>query len=122
MFQAAPQGIAEMSQTALIVAAMIPAGLFATYVWRALAVVAVTRIDPESDLLLWVRAVSTALVAALVVRMIIAPPGVLSTIAIEHQVAAIAIGIAVFYAMRRSTQVGTFATVIALAVLHMMVG
>lgn len=111
-----------MSQTALIIAAMVPAGLLATYLWRALAVVAVTRIDPESDLLLWVRAVSTALVAALIVRMIIAPSGILSTIAIEHQLAAIAIGIAVFYTTGRSTQTGTFATVIALALLHLMLG
>jgi len=111
-----------MSQTALIIAAMIPAGLFATYVWRALAVVAVTRIDPESDLLLWVRAVSTALVAALVVRMIIAPSGILSTIATEHQLAATAIGIGVFYVTKRSTQTGTFATVIALVLLHLLLG
>ncbi len=111
-----------MSQNALIIAAMVPAGLLATYLWRALAVAAVTRIDPESDLLLWVRAVSTALVAALVVRMIIAPSGILSTIAIEHQLAAIAIGIGVFYAAKRSTQTATFATVIALAVLHMVFG
>ncbi len=51
MFQAEPQGIVEMIETALVVAAMIPAGLIATYVWRALAVVAVSRINPECDLL-----------------------------------------------------------------------
>ena len=111
-----------MNQVALIVAAMIPAGFIATYLWRALAVVAVTRIDPESDLLLWVRAVSTALVAALVMRMIIAPSGVLATIAVEHRFAAVAIGVGVFYATSRSTQIATFATVIALAVLHLALG
>jgi branched-subunit amino acid transport protein len=111
-----------MTEVALIVAAMLPAGFIATYLWRALAVVAVTRIDPESDLLLWVRAVSTALVAALVMRMIIAPSGVLSTIAVEHRFAAAAIGVGVFYAASRSTQIATFATVIALALLHLVLG
>ncbi len=111
-----------MIETALVVAAMIPAGLIATYVWRALAVVAVSRINPESDLLLWVRAVSTALVAALVVRMVMAPSGVLSMIAVERQLAAIAIGIGVFYTTKRSIQLGTFATVIALALLHLLLG
>lgn len=111
-----------MNQVVLIVAAMIPAGFLATYLWRALAVVAVSRIDPESDLLLLVRAVSAALVAALVMRMIIVPPGVLSTIAIEHRFAAIAVGIGVFFAASRSTQLATFATVIALVLLHVLFG
>ncbi len=111
-----------MNESLVIVAAMIPAGFAATYMWRALAVVAVTRIDPESDLLLWVRAVSTALVAALVMRMIIVPSGVLATIAVEHRIGAVAIGIAVFYAASRSTQVATFATVIALVLLHIVSG
>lgn len=111
-----------MNHTVLIIAAMIPAGFIATYIWRALAVVAVTRIDPESDLLLWVRAVSTALVAALVMRMIIAPSGVLATIVVEHRFAAVAIGIGVFYATSRSTQIATFATVIALALLDLGLG
>ena len=111
-----------MNHTALIIAAMIPAGFAATYLWRALAVVAVTRIDPESDLLLWVRAVSTALVAALVMRMIIAPSGVLATIAVEHRFAAVAIGIGAFYATSRSTQIATFATVIILVVLDLGLG
>lgn len=111
-----------MNQLALILAAMIPAGFVATYFWRALAVVAVTRIDPESDLLLWVRAVSTALVAALVMRMVIAPSGVLSTIAVEHRFAAVVIGVGVFYAASRSTEIATFATVIALASLHLLLG
>ena len=111
-----------MNHAVLIIAAMIPAGFIATYMWRALAVVAVTRIDPESDLLLWVRAVSTALVAALVMRMIIAPSGVLATIAVEHRIAAVAIGIGIFYATSRSTQIATFATVIALALLDLGLG
>ncbi|MEO9877241.1 MAG: AzlD domain-containing protein [Anderseniella sp.] len=111
-----------MTGVALILAAMIPAGFIATYFWRAVAVVAVTRIDPESDVLLWVRAVSTALVAALVMRMIIAPSDVLATIATEHRFAAVAIGIGAFYATSRSTQIATFATVIALAVLHLVLG
>ena len=111
-----------MNQVAFILAAMIPAGFIATYLWRALAVVAVTRIDPESDVLLWVRAVSTALVAALVMRMIIAPSGVLSTIAVEHRFAAVAIGVGIFYASSRSTPIATFAMVIALVLLHVVLG
>jgi len=111
-----------MSASLWVLAAMVPAGLVATYFWRVLGVVAVTRIDPESDALLWVRAVSTALVAALVMRMVIVPSGVLADIALWHRLAAVIIAIAVFYMASRSTNAGTFAGVIAVALLHVMLG
>jgi branched-subunit amino acid transport protein len=111
-----------MNETLWILVAMVPAGLIVTFVWRVLGVVAVTRIDPESDVLLWVRAVSTALVAALVMRMLIAPSGVLADISLLTRLAAICIGIVVFYAASRSTNAGTFAGVTALALLHVVLG
>ena len=49
-----------MSEALWIIACMVPAGMAVTYVWRLLGVMAVAHIDPESDLLLWVRAVSIA--------------------------------------------------------------
>ena len=48
--------------------------------------------------------------------------GVLSTIDVEHRFAAIAIGLGVFYATSRSTQIATFATVTALALLEVGLG
>jgi hypothetical protein len=101
---------------------MVPAGMAVTYVWRVLGVVAVTHIDPESDILLWVRAVSTALVAALVMRIVIAPSGVLADISMVSRLAAMALGIVAFYITSRSTNIGTFASVIALGALALVVG
>lgn len=111
-----------MSEALWIIACMVPAGMAITYVWRLLGVVAVTRIDPESDVLLWVRAVSTALVAALVMRIVIAPSGVLADIPLAARLLAIAAGVAVFALWGRATQAGTFACVLALGVLAVAIG
>ena len=101
---------------------MLPAGFAVTYFWRALGVFVVTRIDPESDVLLWVRAVSTALVAALVMRMVIVPSGVLADIPLLIRLAAMAVGIGVFQFASRSTNAGTFAAVVTLATLNLISG
>jgi branched-subunit amino acid transport protein len=111
-----------MNEALWIIACMVPAGMAVTYVWRLLGVMAVAHIDPESDLLLWVRAVSTALVAALVMRIVIAPSGVLADIGLVSRLAAIAVGIGVFYVTRRSTNIATFASVGALGVLALVLG
>ena len=111
-----------MNEAYWIIAAMLPAGLLTTYLWRWLGVVAVARIDPESDILLWVRAVSTALVAALVMRIVVAPSGVLGDISLVSRLGAVAVGVAVFMAFSRATQAATFATVFALALLALTLG
>ena len=111
-----------MSEAAWIIACMVPAGMAVTYIWRFLGVMAVAHIDPESDLLLWVRAVSTALVAALVMRIVIAPSGVLADISLISRLAAMAVGIGAFYLARRSTNIATFAGVLALGLLAVFLG
>ncbi len=111
-----------MNDMAWIIACMILAGTAVTYLWRFLAVVAVTRIDAESDVLLWVRAVSTALVAALVMRMVLVPSGVLADVPLAIRLAATAIGLAVFYAAAKNTNLGTFAAVIALTLSYVVLG
>ena len=58
--------------------AVILAGAVVTYVWRLLGVLLAARIDPDGIVLRWVRAVATALVAALVARMVLFPSGLLA--------------------------------------------
>ena len=50
-------------------------GFLATEPWRWAGVLISKDMSEESDIIIWVRAVSTALIAALVMRLIIAPPG-----------------------------------------------
>jgi branched-subunit amino acid transport protein len=87
--------------------AIIVAGFAVTYVWRFLAVLAIGRLDAESDLLLWVRAVATALVAALVLRLVTAPAGLLAEASMSAMLVALAVGVAAFALVGRRVEVAT---------------
>ena len=92
----------------------IAAGWATTYVWRFAGVYLAERVAPDSEILMWIRSVATALVAALVARLIVAPPGLLAATEYEVRLAAMAIGVAVFYGFGRQTGAGVAAAVISL--------
>jgi anti-sigma-K factor RskA len=66
--------------------------------WRWAGLALGRRIDAGSALFNWVRAVSTSLVAALVVRLVVFPAGVLETVPLVIRVGAFAAGVACFVA------------------------
>jgi hypothetical protein len=84
-----------------IYVAIVIAGFAVTYVWRFLGAIAVTSLHPESQVLLWVRAVATALVAALVARLISAPSGLLAETPALARYGGIIVGLATFATLRR---------------------
>lgn len=94
---------------------LLGAGFAVTYVWRFLGVLAVKRIEPDGDLLLWVRAVATALVAALVMRITFSPVGVLAETATLSRAVALAMGLAAYHLFRR-VEFGVAAAVVSLAI------
>lgn len=106
-----------MSSTFNIYLALAAGGFAVTYVWRLLGVVAVKNIDPEGTLLLWVRAVATALVAALVMRITFSPAGALADTAVASRAAGLAAGVGAYYLLRRA-EWGVAAAVATLAVLE----
>ncbi len=93
--------------------AILVAGFAVTYVWRFLAVLAIGRLDAESDLLLWVRAVATALVAALVMRLVTAPAGLLAQASIPAMLGALGVGIAAFQFAGKRVEIGTGAAIVS---------
>lgn len=97
-----------------LLGALLGAGFAVTYVWRFLGVLAVKRIKPDGDLLLWVRAVATALIAALVMRISFSPAGVLADTAMLSRAAALAMGLGAYYLFRR-VELGVAAAVVTLA-------
>jgi branched-subunit amino acid transport protein len=103
-----------MTEYADLIGLTIAAGWATTYVWRFAGVYLAERLAPDSDLLMWVRAVATALVAALVARIIIAPPGLLAATPLEARLAAMAVGVAAFYLLRRRLGAGVAAAVLSL--------
>jgi branched-subunit amino acid transport protein len=90
--------------------AILIAGFAVTYVWRFLGAVAVSHLNPESEMLLWVRAVATALVAALVLRIVVVPEGLLAHTSALSRFGALAAGIAAFF-LRRHVETAVAAAI-----------
>ncbi|ESR23581.1 AzlD domain-containing protein [Lutibaculum baratangense] len=74
------------------------AGWMATDVWRLLGVAFSVRLNAESPVLKWVRAVSTALVAGLIAKLVIYAPGELADVALWVRLSAVAAGCAAYLA------------------------
>jgi branched-subunit amino acid transport protein len=77
--------------------------------WRWLGAFLGSKVRETDDIFVWVRYVSSALVAALAMRFVFFPAGVLETVAFPVRCAAMAIGIAAFIACRRNLAIGILA-------------
>lgn len=87
-------------------ALILIAGVLPTEVWRWAGVALAGRISPESELLVWVRAVATALIAAVIAKLILYPTGALAALPVALRLAAAGAGFFAFVAMGRRVVVG----------------
>lgn len=85
---------------------VILAGFLPTEIWRSLAVVFVRGLDENSELLILVRAVATALLAAVVARLVLLPPGELLAVPLAVRIGAVAGGFFVYLIAWRSVFLG----------------
>ncbi len=97
---------------------VVVAGALVTYAWRLAGVLLVSRIDPQGAGLTWVRAVATALVAALVARMLFTPSGLLAHTALPARLGAIAIGAITWRLAGRRIEPGIAAAVVTFLILQ----
>jgi hypothetical protein len=88
---------------------LIGAGFLPNEVWRMLGIVVAHGLDEGSELVVWVRAVATGLLAGVVAKIILFPPGGLAGVPLSIRLAAMAVGFAAFAAARRSVFVGVLA-------------
>ncbi len=86
--------------------ALILLGFLPSEIWRWLGIVLGGGLSEESEIILWVRAVATALVAAVVARLVLIPPGALAAVPLGVRLAAIGIGFLAFLLIRRSAFAG----------------
>jgi branched-subunit amino acid transport protein len=93
---------------------LVFAGFLPNEVWRMLGLFLSRGIDEGSELLTWVRAVATAVLAGVVGKLIVFPSGALAGVPLTVRVVAAAIGLAMFFAMRRSVLAGVVTGVAAL--------
>jgi len=86
--------------------ALVLVGFLPSEVWRWIGVALGRSLDEESEIVLWVRAVATALVAGVVARIVLFPPGGLAGVPAEVRLGAIACGVAGYVLLRRSPFAG----------------
>ncbi|MCY0094823.1 AzlD domain-containing protein [Hoeflea ulvae] len=72
------------------------AGWLATDIWRWLGVLIGNRLKQDSALLTWVRAVATALLAAVIAKLILYPTGELNNVPMALRLLAVSVGFAAF--------------------------
>jgi hypothetical protein len=89
-------------------------GFLPNEIWRLLGIVIARGLDEGSELLVWVRAVATAVLAGIIAQLIITPPGALATVALAVRLGALFIGFLAYLAGRRSVFVGVLAGEVAL--------
>lgn len=82
------------------------AGVLVHEPWRWLGLALGAGLDSKSEIFHWVRAVATALVAGLVLRIVVFPPGALADVPAWLRLGAFAGGIAIFYLTRKNLAVG----------------
>jgi hypothetical protein len=85
------------------------AGWLATDMWRWLGVLVGNRLRDDSEALIWVKSVATALVAGVIGKLVIFPSGALADAPILVRTAALLIGWLAFMAVRQKIIVGVLA-------------
>ncbi len=88
---------------------VILAGFLPTDIWRWLAVIFARKLNEESELMIFVRGVATAMVAGVIMRLVLFPTGDLVSIPLVIRLGAVAGGFLVYFLARRSTLIGVIA-------------
>ena len=87
----------------------------ATFVWRALGVVVVKRIDANGAIFQWLTCVSYAMVAGLIFRMIIMPESELANVSLPIRIAALVLAFVAYYLFKRRLVAGVVAGGVSLS-------
>jgi branched-subunit amino acid transport protein len=93
---------------------LLLAGFLPNEIWRMLGLWLGGGVDEGSELLVWVRAVATAILAGVIAQILVHPPGALASVPGSLRVGAVAVGFAVFVATRRSIFAGVVCGEIAM--------
>jgi len=85
---------------------LIVIGFLPSEVWRWLGIALGRGLDEQSEIILWVRGVATALIAGVIARIVLIPPGALAGVPLPVRLAALAGGFLGFLLIRRSAFAG----------------
>jgi Branched-chain amino acid transport protein (AzlD) len=94
--------------------ALVLVGFLPNEVWRWLAVIFSRGLGEDAEILIWVRAVATAILAGVIAKLTIFAPGVLANVPTSIRLGAVLIGFVAFVLARRSVFAGVAAGEVAL--------
>ena len=86
--------------------ALILFGFLPNEVWRLVGLMLVRGLDEKSQIIVWVRAVATAMLAGVLAQLILSTSGPLAGIPVGVRIGAAALGFVAFLAAKRSVFVG----------------
>lgn len=84
-------------------------GFLPNEVWRVVGVLVGRGLDEDGAPMQWVRAVATALLAAVVARLVLTPTGALVALPLALRLGSVVGGVVVFALVRRSVLAGVVA-------------
>ena len=96
--------------------ALILVGYLPNEIWRMLGVAVAHGVDENSELLVWVRAVATAVLAGVVAQLVVSAPGALALVPLPVRLGALVAGFLTFLAIKRSVFAGVMGGQAALVV------
>jgi hypothetical protein len=88
---------------------LILVGFLPNEIWRVLGLVLARGLNEDSEVVVWSRAVATAILAGVIAKLILFPAGALDGIPLTVRVTAAVCGFLVFLAVRRSVFAGVLA-------------
>jgi len=94
--------------------ALILFGFLPNEFWRVLGLVLVRGLDERSQIIVWVRAVATAMLAGVLAQLVLVSSGALAAIPVGVRIGAAVVGLLAFFAARRSVFLGVVAGEVAL--------
>jgi branched-subunit amino acid transport protein len=81
---------------------LILVGFLPNEIWRAFGLVLARGLNKDSEIVVWSRAVATAILAAVIAKLILFPSGTLDNIPLAVRIAAAACGFVAFICIKRS--------------------
>jgi hypothetical protein len=86
--------------------ALILVGYLPNEVWRLLGLVLARGLNEDSEIVIWSRAVATAIIAGVIAKLILFSSGALAAIPLPVRVTAAVCGFLAYFAVRRSVFAG----------------
>ena len=86
--------------------ALLLVGFLPNEIWRLLGLVLARGLNEDSEIVIWSRAVATAILAGVIAKLILYSTGALATIPLPVRVAAAVCGFLAYLVMRRSVFAG----------------